>query len=96
MSKMQDYFDKANEAFYAGDFDTAIHNYKLGIFEEGITVYNITLIRDAYNKMSQAYYNIGQVKLAYIYNEKVLELDPKSEYGLHNKKFFESVMKEEE
>lgn len=103
--EMQDYFDLANENFYIGEdklnngevkesrefFQTAIDNYILGINYDDITVHNIWLKRDAYNKMSQAYWRLGKLELAIYANNKVLELDPFSEYGLNNKEFFESV-----
>lgn len=90
--EMQEYFDIANENFYDNKFQDAIDNYILGINHGPVTVYNVSLIRDAYNKMSQAYYKLGKIELAVYANNKVLELDPYSEYGLNNEKFFKEIL----
>lgn len=92
MMGMQDYFNVANDHFYKDEFQLAIDNYILGINYEPIVVNNIWLIRDAYNKMSQSYYALGKLELAIYANNKVLELDPTSEFGVHNKKLFEDIL----
>ena len=89
---MQDYFNKANDHFYKGEYQEAVDNYILGINFGEITVHNIWLKRDAYNKMSQAYYNMGKLELAIYANDMVLKLDPESEYGIYNKKLFDAMM----
>ena len=89
---MQDYFNIANDYFYKNEFQLAIDNYILGINHGPIVVNNIWLIRDAYNKMSQSYYNLGKLELAIYANNKVLELDPTSEFGIHNEQLFRDIL----
>jgi tetratricopeptide (TPR) repeat protein len=90
--EMQEYFNIANDHFYKNEFQEAVDNYILGINRDATNAHNIWLHRDAYNKMSQAYYNLGKLELAIYANDKVLELDPSSEYGIHNRELFNTLI----
>ena len=90
--EMQEYFNIANDNFYKDEFQIAIDNYILGINHGPIVIQNIWLIRDAYNKMSQAYFSLGKLELAIYANDKVLEIDPCSEYGINNRTYFNNQM----
>lgn len=93
--EMQDYFNIANDYFYKDEFQLAVDNYILGIYAaEPFHVGNIWLVRDAYNKMSQAYYYLGKLDLAIYANNKVLEYDPNSEYGKSNGELFDRLYNE--
>lgn len=93
--EMQDYFNIANDYFYKDEFQLAVDNYILGIYAaEPFHVGNLWLVRDAYNKMSQAYYYLGKLDLAIYANNKLLEYDPNSEYGINNKQLFDRLYNE--
>lgn len=86
---MQTYFfNKANEKFNQGLYEQAINYYSMGINCKHINIHNIYLIRDAYLKLCQCYWQLGDYEFARYYNSFALNIDPNNEYAISNLKLF--------
>lgn len=86
---MQKYFfNKANLKFNQGFYEQAIDYYSMGINCKNISINNIYLIRDAYLKLCQCYWQLENYELSRYYNSLALNIDPNNEYAISNSKLF--------
>lgn len=86
---MQTYFfNKANVKFNQGFYEQAINHYLAGINCKHININNIYSIRDAYLKLCQCYWHLGDYDFARYYNSLALSIDPDNEYAIANLQLF--------
>lgn len=86
---MQKYFfNKANLKFDEGFYEQAIEYYLMGVNCKSISMNNIHLIRDAYLKLCQCCWQLGEYEFSRYYNSLALNIDPNNEYAVSNLKLF--------